>query len=110
MGLTHTKYSDIWTARKRPNKTSTREMETYMFKQIKMMINPNWQTEAWYPENQLYKELQQSTMQSWLSQTQIMTMMTQTQDNQTIHPRNCKETPMPRINFSHNGNNEITPS
>ena len=26
------------------------KMEIYMFKQIGAMINPNWKTEAWYPE------------------------------------------------------------
>ena len=27
-----------------------RKMEIYLFKQIRTMINPNWKTEAWYPE------------------------------------------------------------
>ena len=48
-------------------------------------------------ENQHYKELQQSTTKSWLGKTQIMTILTQTQDNQMIHPRNSKEMRMPRI-------------
>ena len=74
------------------------KMEIYMFKQIGAMINPNWKTEAWYPgKNQLYKELQQSTMKSWLSKTQILTMLTQTQDNQMIHPIDCKAMLIPRI-------------
>ena len=75
-----------------------RKMEVYMFKQIRRTINPNWKTEAWYQEgNQLYQELQQSTMKSWLGKTQVMAMMSQTQDNQMIHPRNCKEVLIPGI-------------
>ena len=69
-----------------------------MFKQIRAIINPNWKTEAWYPgKNQLYQELQQSSMKSWLAKKKIMSTMTQTQDNQMIHQRNCKEMLIPRI-------------
>ena len=62
------------------------------------MINPKSNTEAWHPgKNDLYKELQQSTTKSRLNKAQIMTMLTQTQNKRTIHPRNCKEMLMPRI-------------
>ena len=36
-------------------------------------------------------------MKAWRDKTQITTMLTQTQDNHMIHPRNCREMPMPRI-------------
>ena len=98
MELINTKHNDICNVHERHAETPNWKMEVYMFKQIRTKINPNWKTEAWYTEgNQLYQELQQSTMKSWIGKTQIMTMLTQTQDNQMIHPRNCKETTMPRI-------------
>ena len=46
---------------------------------------------------QLYTELQQATMKSWIDKTQIMTMLTQTQDNHMINPIDCKEMLTPRI-------------
>ena len=96
--LTSTKHNDIWTAHERPAKTPNGEMEVYMCKQIRTTTNPNWKTEAWYPETtQLYQALQQSPMQSWLGETQITTILPQTQDNQMIHPRNCEEMLIPRI-------------
>ena len=59
------------------------------------MTNPNWKIEALYPDkNQLYKKLQQSKMESWISKTQIMT--TQKQEDRTIHPRDCKARLTPR--------------
>ena len=49
------------------------------------MINPNWKTEAWYPEkNQLYQELQQSTTKSRRGKTRIMAMLAKTQDEVRI--------------------------
>ena len=36
-------------------------------------------------------------MESRLNKTQIMTMLTQTQENQRIHPRDCEEMLAPRI-------------
>ena len=50
MELVNTKNNDIWTAIERPSKKPGGEMEVYVFKQIRTMINPNWKTEARYPE------------------------------------------------------------
>ena len=56
------------------------------------MTNPKWKIESLYPEkNQLYKKPQQLAMESWLDTTQIMTMLTQAQDNQKIHPKECEK-------------------
>ena len=41
------------------------QLETYMYKHIRTMMNPRWKDEAWYPEEkQLYKKIQQSSMES----------------------------------------------
>ena len=97
MELANKKHDDLWTARKIPTKTHAQKMEIYMSNHIRTMTNPNWKTEAWYPENQLCEKLHQSTMESWLTKTQIMTMMTQKKDDQKIHPRDCIAMLMPRV-------------
>ena len=48
------------------------------------------------PEKQIYKKIKQSTMESWLGNTQIMTTLKQTQDTKTIHPKKRKEMRIPR--------------
>ena len=64
------------------------QLETYMYKHIRATMNPRWKDEAWYPEKkQLYKKIRQSAMESWLNRTQVMTMLTQTRGNKTIHPQ-----------------------
>ena len=73
-----------------------RRLETYMYKQIRTMANPLWKEEARRPEKQLYKKIKQAKMESWLNKTQITTMLTQTQDTKTIHPKQRKGILIPR--------------
>ena len=73
-----------------------RRLETYMYKQIRTMMNPCWVEEAWYPKRQPYQKTKQSTMESWMDKTQITTMATQTKDAKTIHPKHRKEMLIPR--------------
>ena len=68
------------------------QLETYMYKHIRTMMNPRWKDEAWRPENkQLYKETKQPAMESWLNKRQITTMLMQTQDTETIQPKQRKK-------------------
>ena len=61
------------------------------------MMNPRWKDEAWYPgKKQIYKKIQQSTMESWLNKTQVMTMRTQTLETKTIRPTQCRKIAIPR--------------
>ena len=56
-------------------------MESFMYKNIRAMMNPGWREDKWYPEKkQLYEKIQQPTMETWLGKTQIMTMLTQTRE------------------------------
>ena len=73
-------------------------MDAYMYNHLRMMMNPRCEIDERYPEKEhLYKTMQQSTMDSWLDKTQIVTMMTQTQHTKTIHPKECKEMLTPKI-------------
>ena len=73
------------------------QLETYMYKHIRTMMNPRWKDDSWYPgKKQLYKTIQQSTMGSWINKTQVMTMLMQTQDTQTIHQKQCVEMLTPK--------------
>ena len=74
------------------------KIEAYMYKHIRTMIDPQWKVDAGYTgKNQIYKKLQQSEMEAWINQTQIMAMTTQTHDAQTIHPKGRKEMIIPRM-------------
>ena len=71
-------------------------MEIYMCKQIRTMMNPRRKDEEWYPEKQqLYQQIQQPTAESWINKTQVLTMLTQTREMKTIHPKQCKEMILP---------------
>merc|ERR1712112_8927 len=70
---------------------------TFMYKNIRAMMNPGWREGKWYPEKrQLYEKIQQPTMKTWLAKTQIMTMLTQTREKKTIHPKHCQEMMKPK--------------
>ena len=72
-------------------------LETFMYKNIRAMMNPGWREDKWYPEKrQLYEKIQQPTMETWLEKTQIMTMLTQTREKKTIHPKHCQEMMRPK--------------
>ena len=65
------------------------------------MMNPGWREDKWYPEKkQLYEKIQQPTMETWLGKTQIMTMLTQTREKKTIHPKHCQEMMRPKHKLS----------
>merc|ERR1712112_804244 len=54
-------------------------LRTFMYKNIRAMMNPGLREDKWYPEKrQLYEKIQHPTMETWLEKTQIMTMLTQT--------------------------------
>ena len=73
-------------------------IEPYMYKHIRSMIKPKWKIDAWYTGgNRVPKKLQPSTMESRRSITKIATMLTQTQDIQTIHPKRRKAILQPRM-------------
>ena len=68
MELDKTNRDDLRRAHKGPSNTPDWEIEIYMYKRIRMMMGPNWEIEARYPEKgQLYKKQKQSPMESWLS-------------------------------------------
>ena len=68
------------------------EMDTYMYRHLRMMPNPRWKQEEWCPsKNILYRTLQQPTMRTWLDKTQVRTVLTHTQETKTIHPIECAE-------------------
>ena len=74
-------------------------LETFMYKNIRAMMNPGWKVDEWYPgKRQLYEKIQQPAMESWLEKTQIMTMLTQTREKKTIHPKHCQEMTKPKTN------------
>lgn len=77
--------------------TRMERMETSTCKNIRAMMNPGWREDKWYPEKrQLYEKIQQPTMETWLAKTQIMTMLTQTREKKTIHPKQCQEMMRPK--------------
>ena len=83
--------------------SQTKRIETFMYKHIRTMMNPGWKDEQWYPEKkQLYMEIRQPTLKSWVEKTQVMTMLTQTR-GKTIHPKQCAEMILPRQNYKNNG-------
>ena len=47
-------------------------------------------------KKKLYKTIHQSTMESLINKPQVMTMLMQTQDTETIQPNQCKETLIPK--------------
>ena len=77
---------------KEPPRSLIDKMETFMYKPISTMMKPRWGDGAWSPGNkQLYQNIQQSAMESWLNKTEVMTMLTQTREMKTIRPKHCKE-------------------
>ena len=47
-------------------------------------------------EKQLYEEIRQPTLKTWMGKPQVMTMLTQTRGKKTIHPKQCAEMILPR--------------
>ena len=51
--------------------------EAYMCNYMRTMTNHRWKQDEWRPvEKQLYKTLQESTMESWIDKAQITTILT----------------------------------
>ena len=75
--------------------SQTKRMEAFMYKNIRTMMNPGWKEEKRYPEK-LYEKLRHPTIETWMGKTQVMTMLTQTRDKKTIHPKHCNEMKKPR--------------
>ena len=74
------------------------------------MANRRWEIEEWYTaQKQLYKTLQQSTTESWLSKTKVMAMRAQEQETETIHPTECEEMILQNPNPKNNGSKRTAP-
>ena len=54
-------------------------------------------------EKALYTKIHQPTIASWLNKTQVMTMLTQTREKRTIHPKKCKEMILPKRSYRTSG-------
>ena len=69
-----------------------KRMESSMYKNIRTMMNPKWKEEKWYPtKSELYEEIGQPTMKTWMEKTQVTMMLTQTRGKKTIHEKSCAE-------------------
>ena len=72
--------------------------DTYMYMHLRMVMRPRWNPDEWYTERkQMRQTLQQSTMESWINQTRVATMIAQTQETMTAQPLEFGEMMLPKL-------------
>ena len=60
-------------------------------------------------EKAMYTKIQQPTIASWINKTQVMTMLTQTREKRTIHPKNAKRRYCQKRSYRTSGKTEAKP-
>ena len=92
------RHDDIWTAHQGPLQAPSYKKGYHMYKNMRMMTNHRWELGVWLPgAKQICQKLQQSAMEPWPDKTQVMAILTHTQETKPIHPLDRAEILTPQI-------------